>query len=58
MDSANAKPEPKKDVMMAHPLTTAILEKNLSSFVDLMAEHLSSLENVKVSFPNEEEGGR
>ena len=54
MDSTNLKPELKKKVM-EHPLTTAILEKNLSSFVDLMTEHADSLENIKVSFPNEHE---
>ena len=51
-------PDPKKDVMMEHPLTTAILEKNLSSFVDLISGHLNSLENIKVSFPNEHEEER
>ena len=40
-----------------HPLTTAVLEKNRSVPVlaDLMTEHVDSIENVKVSFPNEEE---
>ena len=51
-------PDPKKDVTMAHPLTTAILEKDLPSFVDLMSKHLNSLENIKVSFPNEHEEER
>ena len=45
------KPEPK--TFVNHPLTTAILEKNLSSFVDLMAEHLESLKNIAAFFPNE-----
>ena len=38
-----------------HPLTTAILEKNLPLFEDLMTEHLDSLGSIKVSFVNEYE---
>ena len=38
-----------------HPLTTAILEKNLPLFEDLMTEHLESPGNIKVSFVNEYE---
>ena len=41
--------------MTDHPLTTAILEKNLPLFEDLMTEHLDSLGNIKVSFVNEYE---
>ena len=41
--------------MTDHPLTTAILEKNLPLFEDLMTEHLESLGSIKVSFVNEYE---
>ena len=41
--------------MTDHPLTAAILEKNLPLFEDLMTEHLDSLGNIKVSFVNEYE---
>ena len=48
--SAKVKAEPK--TFVEHPLTTAILKKNLSSFVDAMPEHLESSENIAVFFPN------
>ena len=57
--SAKLKPEgttagPRK-TFVEHPLTTAILQKDLPLFEDLMNEHLDSIENIEVSFPNEEE---
>ena len=45
------KAEPK--TFVEHPLTTAILGKNLPSFLDAMSEHLESLENIAVFFPND-----
>ena len=48
--SAKVKAEPK--TFVEHPLTTAILKKSLPSFLDAMPEHLESLENIAVSFPN------
>ena len=49
--SAKVKAEPK--TFVEHPLTTAILNKNLPSFLDAMPEHLESLENIAMFFPNE-----
>ena len=49
--SAKVKTEPK--TFVKHPLTTAILEKNRPSFLDAMPEHLESLENIAVFFPND-----
>ena len=57
--SAKLKPEGTaagpRETFEEHPLTTAILQKNLPLFEDLITEHLDSIENIGVSFPNEEE---
>ena len=56
--SAKFKPEGTtaglRKTFVEHPLTTAILQKDLPLFEDLMTEHLDSIENIEVSFPNEE----
>ena len=55
MGNNSAKLNPETTKIMEHPVTTAILERNLPLLLDLVAEHLDSIQNIKVSFPNEEE---